>query len=154
MTQTFTLREAVPDEVDIIVRHRSMMFLEMGFPPEQVHPHEPATRDWVLAHMQAGDFVTFLAIAENGDIAAGAGLNLSSFMPGPMSPATTRGYIYNVYTEKPYRRMGLATRLVQACCDHCRARGVALVSLHASDDGRPVYEKMGFAASNEMRLRL
>jgi hypothetical protein len=36
----------------------------------------------------------------------------------------------------------------------CRAQGYAGVSLHATDEGRPLYESMGFAPTNEMRLRL
>lgn len=150
----FTLREATPADVETIVRHRSEMFIEMGFAPDRVRPHEEATRLWVREHMATGEFRTFFAVAPNGDIAAGAGMNLSSFMPGPISPAPVRGYIYNVYTEHAYRRLGLATRLVQHCLDICRAQGITLVALHASADGRPVYERLGFAATNEMRIEL
>jgi len=32
--------------------------------------------------------------------------------------------------------------------------GYAVVFLHASDAGRPLYEELGFRATNEMRLRL
>ena len=33
------------------------------------------------------------------------------------------------------------------------AHGIVRVSLHASDAGRPLYERMGFLATNEMRFR-
>jgi hypothetical protein len=36
----------------------------------------------------------------------------------------------------------------------CRSQGFAGVTLHASDDGRHLYESMGFELSNEMRLKL
>jgi len=32
--------------------------------------------------------------------------------------------------------------------------GHRVVELHASEDGRPLYESMGFLATNEMRLTL
>ena len=32
--------------------------------------------------------------------------------------------------------------------------GITVVILHASDDGRPLYEAVGFKPTNEMRLLL
>jgi hypothetical protein len=31
--------------------------------------------------------------------------------------------------------------------------GLAVITLHASDAGRPLYERLGFAPTNELRLR-
>jgi hypothetical protein len=36
----------------------------------------------------------------------------------------------------------------------CREQDFANVGLHASDEGRPLYEKLGFQPTNEMRLDL
>ena len=36
--------------------------------------------------------------------------------------------------------------------DWCRDLGVTRITLHASDEGRPLYEAFGFASTNEMRL--
>jgi hypothetical protein len=38
--------------------------------------------------------------------------------------------------------------------DWCRENGFINVGLHASDEGRPVYEQLGFKPTNEMRLEL
>jgi GNAT superfamily N-acetyltransferase len=65
-----------------------------------------------------------------------------------------RGNIVNVYTEAAFRRRGLAGELMKVALEWCRENGVDLVVLHASEDGRRLYEAMGFAASNEMRIRL
>jgi hypothetical protein len=35
----------------------------------------------------------------------------------------------------------------------CAREGVGTVILHASDEGRPLYEKLGFEATNEMSLK-
>ena len=37
--------------------------------------------------------------------------------------------------------------------DWLRAQGLRSVNLHASQEGRHLYEKMGFEATNEMRLK-
>ena len=36
----------------------------------------------------------------------------------------------------------------------CRGEGIEVVELHASDEGRPLYESLGFIQTNEMRLTL
>jgi hypothetical protein len=36
----------------------------------------------------------------------------------------------------------------------CRAEDITSVRLHASDDGRPLYESLGYVATNEMIVRI
>ena len=48
----------------------------------------------------------------------------------------------------------VATLLMQAILNVCRQRSIATVVLHASPQGRPVYEKLGFTPTDEMILRL
>lgn len=50
------------------------------------------------------------------------------------------------------RRRGLARMLLQHVMTFARAEGVESLVLHASRDGRPLHEQLGFAATNEMRL--
>jgi hypothetical protein len=38
--------------------------------------------------------------------------------------------------------------------DWCKREGIARVTLHASEDGRHLYESLGFESSNEIRLKL
>ena len=59
-----------------------------------------------------------------------------------------------MYTEPAYRRQGVARLLVRTMIEWCRAEGFVAVALHASKDGRPLYESFGFRPTNEMRLRL
>jgi len=43
---------------------------------------------------------------------------------------------------------------MQTMIDWCKREGLARVTLHASDQGRHLYESLGFEPSNEMRLNL
>jgi GNAT superfamily N-acetyltransferase len=43
---------------------------------------------------------------------------------------------------------------METIVEWCRAEGFGYVSLHASKFGRRLYERMGFEATNEMRLYL
>ncbi len=150
----YTIRLARPDETGIIVHHRSAMFLDMGVDPMLVQESEPQVYEWVKSRTESGIYTGFFAVATDDTPIAGAGLSWLDWIPGPGVPQVTRGYILNVYTEPEHRHRGLASLLVQRCVEFCRESGVSTVSLHASDMGRPVYEKLGFATTNEMRIRL
>ena len=43
---------------------------------------------------------------------------------------------------------------MEVALEWCRANRVRAVILHASDDGRPLYESLGFEPTNEMRISL
>jgi GNAT superfamily N-acetyltransferase len=62
--------------------------------------------------------------------------------------------ILNMFTEPTFRRRGLARMLMQTMIAWCREQGYKTVALHASDEGRPLYESLGFQPTNEMRLHL
>jgi len=88
-------------------------------------------------------------------LASGAALKrVESETRAALEPALARATVLNVYTEPAFRNRGLARRLMHAVIDWCRAQGLASVQLHASDAGRPLYESLGFGATNEMRLSL
>jgi GNAT superfamily N-acetyltransferase len=74
--------------------------------------------------------------------------------PHMVGTQARRGNVVNVYTADAWRRRGLARRLMDAILDWCRANSLDVVVLHASKDGRPLYDSMGFTATNEMRLIL
>jgi ribosomal protein S18 acetylase RimI-like enzyme len=64
------------------------------------------------------------------------------------------GYIWGVYVEPAYRGQGLAKRLTQKAITYLKTLGCTRAILHASPSGKPVYTKLGFKESNEMRLDL
>ena len=53
-----------------------------------------------------------------------------------------------------YRGRGIATALIGAANDHLVSLGCTRAILHASDAGRSVYARAGFAPATEMRLPL
>ena len=63
-------------------------------------------------------------------------------------------YVLNVYTEPEHRRSGVARAIMEAILDWSRGQLVARVTLHASNDGRSLYEALGFEPTNEMRINL
>jgi len=78
---------------------------------------------------------------------------LSPWPANPHDACTERAVILNVYTEPEFRRLGVAQRVVTVILEWIKAYGLQSVNLHASEEGRALYEKLGFAPTNEMRLR-
>ena len=90
----------------------------------------------------------------DGQAVAGLGLWLIEWPPHLFGLARHRGYILNVYTHPDHRRKGLARDLTRIAVDWCGNHGIDFVFLHASPQGRLVYEGLGFQPGSEMRLRL
>jgi GNAT superfamily N-acetyltransferase len=151
----FPIRPATLNDLDSIVNHRQWMFRDMGHAEDAtMEEMSTAFSAWATRHMQGGTYRHwFAADPITGAIIAGAGLWLMDWLPHLVGPgATYRGNIVNVYTQLEYRGKGLGRQLTQTAVEWCWANGVPVVVLHASDEGRSVYERMGFQPTNEMRL--
>lgn len=61
--------------------------------------------------------------------------------------------ILNVYTEPEFRKQGIARQIMLTILAWVKEQSLRSVNLHASKQGRHLYEKLGFEATNEMRLR-
>lgn len=131
------------------------MFADMGAgTPEVLDQMSRNFEPWVRARLADGRYLGWIR-EEDGRAVASAGLLLVEWPPHPGHPASdVRGYILNVFVEPAWRRGGLARILMNFCVDEARLRGIAVVTLHASEKGRALYEQLGFEASNEMLLRL
>lgn len=155
LAEGFTIRRAATADLEILVAHRRAMFKDMGYKDDAALDSMSAKfQVWLLEHMNAGDYHAWLVSSADGSIAAGAGLWLMDWPPHMLGKAARRGNILNVYTAERFRRRGLARELMEAVLQWCRENGVDTVILHASPAGKSLYESMGFAATNEMRLRL
>jgi GNAT superfamily N-acetyltransferase len=155
LPEGFTLRRATTADLDALVEHRRAMFQDMGYTDHAAMSSMAAKfRPWLLARMNAGDYLAWLISASEGAIAASTGLWLMDWPPHMIGKGARRGNILNVYTHANFRRRGLARELMKAALAWCSENGVDTVILHASDSGRSLYESMGFVPTNEMRLRL
>lgn len=151
----YTLRSATPEDLPIVLRHRRRMFEDMGRgdPAALAAMQEAATpllRRWLADDRYRG----WLVEAGGEGVVAGGGILLLDFLPNALSAQTRRAWVMNVFTEPAHRRRGLARRLLEAMVEWSRAEGLPALFLHASADGRPLYEDLGFEPTSEMRLFL
>jgi GNAT superfamily N-acetyltransferase len=152
---TYQVRPATLEDLEILLHHRRRMFESMGF-------DDPAALETMIAistpllrrGLMDGSYRGWLAVAAGGDVVAGGGVIILKFQPHPIDPVPRRAWVVNMFTEEAHRRHGLARRLMETMVAWCRAEGMRFLYLHASDDGRPLYESLGFEVTNEMRLAL
>lgn len=95
-----------------------------------------------------GNQTTNIAL-KNGKVVACASMSYIEMMPTFSHSTGNRAHLMNVYTNANYRRQGVARKLVQMLIDEAKEKGVTEISLDATDLGRPLYETLGFCASDE-----
>ena len=148
----YRIRQATVSDALVIARHRVDMFQEMGeLAPDEAAIVESASRTRLVGQLVSGEYVSWLA-ETGGEVVAGAGVLLHQYYPTRTNPrGRPTAYILNVYTEPGHRRQGLAHQLIAEILTWCRAHDIPRASLHASRFGRSVYQRLGFAQTNEMR---
>ena len=153
------IRRAVPEDADVLAHHRISMFRDMGSAVPQI---EQQVRDAAATQMREamtkGEYVAWVAhpTGERATIVGGAGVQLRRLFPRPDASGTgvllgRDGIVLNVYVERAYRRRGIARQLMEAILAWVPSTDIVSLVLHASKEGRPLYEKLGFEPTNEMR---
>lgn len=108
-----------------------------------------AFEPWVAKMMRDGKYMGWLTLDE-GKVVAGAGLMIMDWPPHPLDPEPHRGYLLNVYVEPEHRRKRLASNLIERALAEARLRKIRVISLHATEESRRMYESSGFRRTNEM----
>ena len=148
------IRPIAAGDLEVLVAHRRKMW-------EEIHPKKRAGLDeadevyrrWFRRQRKLRRIDGVVAVDGAGRPLATGCVWLYEVHPRPGRPGPYEPYILSMYTEPAARGRGLATRIVKELLRWCRARGYGGAFLHASDDGRAIYEKLGFTPTREMRLR-
>jgi GNAT superfamily N-acetyltransferase len=154
---------ATTADAEVIGWHRARMFQDMGIVPDDLFESFRArSTEWVRTALASGEYIGWLVPHPEygGMIIAGAGVVLREIPPIPLLRASGETIIYdkgqalivNVFTEPGWRRRGVAGLLMKRVIAWCREQGIESVVLHSSEDGRALYEQLGFIPTNEMRL--
>ncbi len=136
------------------------MFRDM----RQLSPHQEErlveiTASYLSNAIPRGEYLAWIAEdhASSPPVIGGAGVQLRPILPRPR-PASDElelgpeAIVLNVYVEPHWRRRGVGEALMHAILTALATRGILRIVLHASADGRRLYERLGFVATNEMRF--
>jgi GNAT superfamily N-acetyltransferase len=158
-SDSFQVRRATARDADIIAWHRARMFQDMGdIFGDAVELLRTKARAQLEQWIDSGDYIGWLAtpVDKPETIVGGAGVQLQPILPRPVNTSTIgegrQGIIINVFSEPQWRRRGLAGLLVKEIIAWSKNEHLDRLVLHASQEGRSIYERLGFVASNEMRF--
>lgn len=146
------IRQATPADINVLAHQRIAMFRSIhGIDDATAATLEASTRAYLSCAITSGEYHGWLLEA-GGEIVAGGGIIMHKLLPRPKQlRGGNEAYILNIYTEPAYRRNGFARRIMKAMMAWCHQQSIKRISLHASDQGRPLYESLGFVPTNEMR---
>ena len=159
MHDTFRIRRATAQDAGIVAWHRARMFQDMGDVSRDAFEILRAkARARLKEWLDSGHYVGWLATPADQPemVVGGAGVQLQPILPRPVNPSTVgegrQGTVVNVFTEPQWRQHGIAGLLMKEIITWSKDEHLDRLLLHASDEGRSVYERLGFIAGNEMRF--
>lgn len=141
-------------DLDELIRLRAVMFASMDI--------DPRTEVWDGAARRLladgfGDATAHAVVADHPDgggrlVACGVA-TVERRLPSPNNPTGRHGYIASMVTDPGFRRRGLARQIMEALLDWLEGQGVTSSSLHATEQGAPLYRSLGFREPHTPELR-
>ncbi len=153
----FKISLATKRDEELLVRHRVLMWDDILANREELVSlpgSEDRIREWIKQKLEQGKLIGFIAKTEDGQVAGSGCIWIREQPPLPFTRFVEAPYLLSMYTEKGFRRKGVAGIVAEAAIKWCRSHGYDRVSLDASEAGKPLYEKLGFRPGYSMRLQL
>ena len=146
-------RAAGADEFPAAAELRAEMALEMGSDFDALSPDwRPKWCAFFGGKQATGNGQLFLAYDGEGPIGC-----VVATIPDEYRRACfgiRHAHVNAVYVKPAFRRQGIARRLMQLVIAWARERDCSRVRLRTSEDGRFLYESLGFREGREMELDL
>lgn len=110
---------------------------------------KPVLKDYYDRHMSDGTFVSWLAM--DGDKIVGtSGMSFVEKPPYFGCPNGKIGLLSSMFTDKEYRRQGIAKELLSRVVNEAREYGCGTVQITASDMGVLLYTDFGFVKNGNL----
>lgn len=140
-----TYQKLTAKELDIFIGMRINQLREEG--AKEDIDLRPALRDYYQRHMADDTFVSWLAL-DSGKIIGTSGMSIVEKPPYFGCPSGRIGLLSSMFTDKAYRRQGIAKELLSRVVNEARERGCGTVQITASDMGVLLYTNFGFMKNN------
>jgi GNAT superfamily N-acetyltransferase len=148
------IRSVAPGDLDTICEHRERMFAASGRDRQDLKPMTDAFRDWLRPRLADKSYFGWM-IEYDGRIVAGVGMMMIDWPPHPSHlTQNRRGYVLNMFVEPDHRRRGLGRHLMAMVRAEAEAMEIGYVTLHATRQGRSLYERLGWTPTAEMGLHI
>lgn len=145
-------RRLTEEDLDTFIKMRINQLKEEG--AKEDIDLKPALRDYYDRHMADGTFVSWLAV--DGDKIVGtSGMSFVEKPPYFGCLSGKMGLLSSMFTDKEYRRQGIAKELLSRVIDEAKEYGCGTIQITASDMGVLLYTDFGFVKNgNFMQYKL
>ncbi len=107
----------------------------------------PSLKDYYTRHMADDTFVSWIA-ADGEKIIGTSGMSIVEKPPYFGCPSGKIGLLSSMFTDKSYRRQGIARVQLSRVVNEAKVRGCGTVQITASDMGVLLYTNFGFTKNN------
>lgn len=136
-----TYRRLMREDLDTFIGMRIRQLREEG--AQEEIDLVPALRDYYQRHLADGTFLSWLAV-DGETIIGTSGMSIVEKPPYFGCPSGKIGLLSSMFTEKAYRRQGIARELLRRVVNEAREKGCGAVQITASDMGVLLYSDFGF----------
>lgn len=149
------IRKAVLEDIPLLIKLR-MDFLvsSMGLTSEEeARLIEAQLLNYFRKHIPLEDFIAYIGEIDNKAVAI-------AFLTITEKPANANyitgktAMIHNVLTYPNYRRRGIGSKLLHRLIEEAKKANVSSIDLFATEAGKPLYKKFGFAEHKNTYMRL
>jgi ribosomal protein S18 acetylase RimI-like enzyme len=137
-------RKAEEKDISQLIELRKIQLIDEGLTP--INNIDMELRKYFKSSLNDGSLISWIA-EENDKIIATSGICYYQLPPSYSNPTGKNAYVTNMYTKNEYRRKGIALKLLKLVVEEARVRGDKIVRLHASKQGKSIYERFGFKDS-------
>ncbi len=140
-------KKLTENELDQIIEMRINQLIEEYTSEGKTVPEnvdlKKSLMDFYTKNMAAGTYVSWLAF--DGDKIVGtSGMSFAEKPPYFTCPTGRLGILSSMYTNPDYRRMGIATQLLDRVVKEAKDYGCGTIYITASNMGVKLYESYGF----------
>ena len=132
-------------ELDIFIKMRIDQLREEGAKEEI--DLVPALKDYNQRHKKDGTFISWISVYGEKVIGT-SGLSIVEKPPYYGCPSGRIGLLSSMFTDKEYRRKGIARELLSRVVNEAKEQGCGTVQITASDMGVLLYSDFGFIKNN------
>ena len=134
-------RRLMREDLDTFIEMRIRQLREEGAREEI--DLVPPLKDYYQRHLADGTFLSWLAV-DGETIVGTSGMSIVEKPPYFGCPSGKIGLLSSMFTEKAYRRQGIARELLSRVVNEAREKGCGAVQITASDMGVLLYSDFGF----------
>ena len=140
-----TYRKLTENDLDTFIEMRIIQLREEG--AKEDIDLRTALMDYYTRHMADDTFFSWLAV-DDEKIIGTSGMSIVEKPPYFGCPSGKIGLLSSMFTDRAYRRQGIAKELLSRVVNEAREKGCGTVQITASDMGVLLYTDFGFTKNN------